>query len=432
MKINETVCVVGVGYVGLPLVIGFSKAGVKVIGFDINRERIKQLRKGRDNRNEHTTSEIVDALRNGAYFTYDSKDIRKADIVILTPPTPVDEKKLPNLKPVESASRTVGKNLKKGAIVVLESTVYPGVTEEIMAKIVEEESGMKCGRDFKIGYSPERVNPGDREHTIDKITKVVAGMDQETTEKLAQLYGLVAKDIFRAKSIKVAEAAKVIENTQRDLNIALMNELAIIFRKMGISIWDVLDASYTKWNFGRYKPGMVGGHCIPVDPYYLVYKAQEIGYHPQVILAGRGVNDSMPKYIVEMLQDALNDMGKTIKSSRILIMGLTFKENVKDIRTSPAKDLINELTKRGADVFAYDPLAERNDVKKDFGIESIKDPYSLSGIDGIIFTVSHDEFDKIDFAKLKKATRDNPVIIDVRAFLDEEKLRKIGYTYLTL
>ncbi|MCX6654454.1 MAG: nucleotide sugar dehydrogenase, partial [Candidatus Bathyarchaeota archaeon] len=260
----------------------------------------------------------------------------------------------------------------------------------------------------------------------------VAGMDSETTEKLAQLYSVVAGDIFRAKSIKVAEAAKVIENTQRDLNIALMNELAIIFKKIGVSIWDVLDASYTKWNFGRYKPGMVGGHCIPVDPYYLVYKAQELGYHPQVILAGRGVNDNMPRYIVEMMQDALNNEKKTMKESRILIMGLTFKENVKDTRTSPAKDMINELKKHGAEVLAYDPLADSEDINEEFGIKSIKDPYSLSGIDGIIFTVSHNNFSKIDFARLKKATKGNTILIDVRAFLDKAKLDKLGYTYLTL
>ncbi|KAF5434806.1 UDPglucose 6-dehydrogenase/UDP-N-acetyl-D-galactosamine dehydrogenase, partial [Candidatus Methanophagaceae archaeon] len=310
---NKTVCVVGLGYVGLPLANAFSKH-VKTIGFDIDRAKIQEL-------NENSNANLI--------CSSDPSSIEQADIVIIAVPTPVTKSKEPDLFYVKSAAEIVGKNLKTGAIVVLESTIYPGVTEEIVAPILEHESGLKCGVDFKIGYSPERINPGDEAHALDKITKIVAGLDEVTTETLADLYGLITT-VYKAKDIKTAEAAKVIENIQRDLNIALMNELTLIFHKVGLDTNSVLEAAGTKWNFHPYKPGLVGGHCIPVDPYYLVYKAQELGYHPQVILAGRAINDYMPKHVAEMAVKGLNEVGKVIKHSKILILGLTYKENVPD------------------------------------------------------------------------------------------------------
>ena len=302
---HKTICIVGLGYVGLPLAETFSNH-LKTIGFDIDQEKVKRL-------SESNNEDNIE-------FTSDPSKIKQADFVLIAVPTPVTKFKEPDLSFVKSAAKTVGKNLKKGAIVVLESTVYPGVTEEVVKPILEEASGLKCGADFKIGYSPERINPGDDEHTLNKITKVVAGMDEETTEILADLYGLIT-NVYKAKDIKTAEAAKVIENIQRDLNIALMNELAIIFHKMGLDTKAVLEAASTKWNFHRYSPGLVGGHCIPVDPYYLVYKAKELGYHPQVILAGRAINDYMPKHVAEMAIKGLNEVGKVIKGSKVLIMG---------------------------------------------------------------------------------------------------------------
>ncbi|MDZ4230426.1 MAG: nucleotide sugar dehydrogenase, partial [Dehalococcoidales bacterium] len=318
---KATVCVTGLGYVGLPLAEAFSKS-LKVIGFDIDADKVAMLKRSNNNRNLILTS--------------NPGDIRQADFIIICVPTPVTRSKEPDLSPVKAAAATVGRNLKKNSLVILESTVYPGVTEEVMKPILEE-GGLKCGPDFKIAYCPERINPGDEEHTIDKITKVVSGMDEETTELVARLYGKVTSHIFKAKNIKTAEAAKVIENIQRDLNIALMNELSLIFDKLGLNTKDVLDAATTKWNFHKYSPGLVGGHCIPVDPYYLVYKAKELGYHPQVILAGRAINDNMPGHVAGMVIKALNNAGKVIKGSRILIMGLTYKANVADTRETPAK-----------------------------------------------------------------------------------------------
>ena len=349
---TKTVCVVGLGYVGLPLAKAFSKH-LKVTGYDIDEEKIKNLN---SNNNEDNLE-----------FTAKPSKIRQADFVLICVPTPVTKSKEPDLKYVKSATEIVGKNLKKGAVVVLESTVYPGVTEEIVKPIMEEKSGMKCGADFKIGYSPERINPGDEAHTLDKITKVVAGMDEKTTEILADLYGLIT-NVYKAKDIKTAEAAKVIENIQRDLNIALMNELAIIFHKMGLDTKAVLEAASTKWNFHRYSPGLVGGHCIPVDPYYLVYKAKELGYHPQVILAGRAINDYMPKHVAEMAIKSLNEVGKVIKGSKVLIMGLTYKENVPDTRESPVREMVKELKEFGVNVYGYDPLLSKEEIEA-FGVK---------------------------------------------------------------
>ena len=330
VKQNEViVCVVGLGYVGLPLAIEFSKS-LKVIGFDIDNEKIKAL-------NNKAHPNIL--------FTNDPKEISKADFVIIAVPTPVTKSKEPDLSYVKSASKIVSVNLKRGSVVILESTVYPGVTEEVMGPILEN-SGLKCGKDFKIAYSPERINPGDDEHALRTIIKVVSGMDEETTEAVAELYKKVASNIFKAKSIKIAEAAKVIENIQRDLNIALMNELSLIFEKMGLSKRDVIETAATKWNIHRHYPGLVGGHCIPVDPYYLVHKAEELDYHPKVILAGRDINDYMPKHVAEITIKALNKAEKVIKGSKVLLMGLTYKENVRDTRESPARGIIKELCER--------------------------------------------------------------------------------------
>jgi UDPglucose 6-dehydrogenase/UDP-N-acetyl-D-galactosamine dehydrogenase len=370
------------GYVGLPLAKAFSKH-LKTIGFDIDKAKIGYL----NNNNNNETNLLCSA---------DPSKIKQADFVIIAVPTPVTKSKEPDLSYVKSAAETVGKNLKRGATVVLESTVYPGVTEEIVAPILERESKMKCGIEFYIGYSPERINPGDDAHDLTKITKIVAGMDDDTTGRLAELYGLIT-NVYKARDIKTAEAAKVIENIQRDLNIALMNELAIIFHKMGLDTNAVLDAAGTKWNFQHYKPGLVGGHCIPVDPYYLVYKAKELGYHPQVILAGRAINDYMPKHVAEMAIKGLNEVGKVIKGSKVLIMGLTYKENVPDTRESPVKEMVKELKEFGVEAYGYDPLLSKEEIVK-FGVNALDNLDVKVKMDGVIVAVAHDEFKRFSFS----------------------------------
>ena len=412
MKNEAVVCVVGLGYVGQPLAEAFSNS-LRVIGFDVDENKIRKL-------NENNSSNII--------YTADPSSIERADFVIITVPTPVTKSKEPDLSYVKSAAKTVGKNLKKGAIVVLESTVYPGVTEEIVKPILEEASGLKCGADFKIGYSPERINPGDEAHTLDKITKIVAGMDEETTEILADLYGLIT-NVYKAKDIKTAEAAKVIENIQRDLNIALMNELAIIFHKMGLDTKAVLEAAGTKWNFHRYSPGLVGGHCIPVDPYYLVYKAKELGYHPQVILAGRAINDYMPKHVAEMAIKGLNEVGKVIKGSKVLIMGLTYKENVPDTRESPVREMVKELKEFGVNVYGYDPLLSKEEMEA-FGVKALDD-FNVR-MDCVIVAVAHDEFKKMGLEDVSKFMNNRPIIVDVRGMFDEEEAKEKGFYYRRL
>jgi UDPglucose 6-dehydrogenase/UDP-N-acetyl-D-galactosamine dehydrogenase len=411
---DKTVCVVGLGYVGLPLADAFSKH-LKVIGFDIDEEKTRNL--GNNNNNKENIE-----------FTTDPSKIKHADFVIIAVPTPVTKSKEPDLRYVKSAAETVGKNLKKGATVVLESTIYPGVTEEIIAPILERESGLKCEADFKIGYSPERINPGDEAHALAKITKIVAGMDKETTETLAELYGLIT-NIYKAKDIRTAEAAKVIENIQRDLNIALMNELAIIFNKMGLDTKSVLDAASTKWNFQPSKPGLVGGHCIPVDPYYLVYKAKELGYHPQVILAGRAINDYMPKHVAEMAIKGVNEVVKVIKGSKVLIMGLTYKENVPDTRESPVKEIVKELKEFGIDVFGYDPLLSKEEIRG-FGVKAL-DSLNVK-MECVIVAVAHDEFKKMKLEEIKKFMNDKPVMIDVRSMFKAKDSMEKGFYYKAL
>ena len=409
---NALVCIVGLGYVGLPLAKAFSEY-FKVIGYDVNEKKVKELNDNEEN---------ID-------FTSDPFLIKQADFVIIAVPTPVTKSKEPDLSFVKSAAETVGKNLKKGCVVVLESTVYPGVTEEVVKPILEEESGLRCGDAFKIAYSPERINPGDEEHFLDKITKVIAGMDEETTEIVAELYKKVTSSIFEAKDIKTAEAAKVIENVQRDLNIALMNELSLIFDKMGLDTRAVLEAAGTKWNFHKYEPGLVGGHCIPVDPYYLVYKAKELGYHPQVILAGRAINDYMPRHVALMTVKALNDVGKVIKNSKVLIMGLTYKENVPDTRESPVREMVKELEEFGVKIFGYDPLLRKEDIAE-FGMEAL-DGLGVK-VDAVIIAVAHDEFKKIDLEDIKKFMNDKPVLIDVRGMFDVKNVERGGFCYRRL
>ncbi len=412
-KITEkTVCVVGLGYAGLPLAEEFSRH-IRTIGYRRDQKKVDELNNTPGNRIEATT---------------DPKRIKEADFVIIAVPTPVTKAKDPDLEPVISASQVVGKNLKKNAIVILESTVYPGVSEEIMAPILERESGMICGKEFSIGYSPERVNPGDREHTLKNITKIVAGIDNKSADALCELYGLIT-NVYRAPDIKTAEAAKVIENIQRDLNIALMNELSMIFARLGLDTDEVLKAAGTKWNFHHYKPGLVGGHCIPVDPYYLVQKAEEVGYHPQVILAGRSINDGMPKYVAEMTIKGLNKVGKVIKGSKVLIMGLTYKENVADIRESPVKDMVYELKEYDVDVYGYDPLLPES-VILHFGAKPL--PKLDKKMDAVIISVAHSQFMKIGITDICRFMNDHPVIIDIRGIANRELIEEMGIYYRKL
>lgn len=409
--VKTTVCVVGLGYVGTPLAEAFAEH-VPTIGFDIDKRKVDALVKA----------------RSKIQATTDPALIKKADFVMICVPTPVTKAKDPDLRPVRSAAATVGKNLKKGATVVLESTVYPGVTEEIVVPILEKESGLVCGKDFFVGYSPERINPNDDAHTLDKITKIVSGMDKETTDRLVDLYSRVTM-VYRSPDIRTAEAAKVIENIQRDLNIALMNELSLIFERMGLDTQAVLDAAGTKWNFHPYRPGLVGGHCIPVDPYYLVMKAEEIGYHPQVILAGRAINDSMPKHVADMAVKGLNEVGKVIKGSKVLIMGLTYKEDVPDTRESPVEEIAHELREFKVDVYGYDPLLP-DDVISRFGAKPL--PRLDIKADAVIIAVAHRQFREMSLSKIRGLMNDHPVLIDVRGMVDRDAAEKTGMYYRKL
>jgi UDPglucose 6-dehydrogenase/UDP-N-acetyl-D-galactosamine dehydrogenase len=409
---DKVVCIIGLGYVGLPLAQDFSEH-IRTIGYRRDKKKVNELNRTPGNKIEATT---------------DPKKIKEADFVIIAVPTPVTKAKDPDLEPVISASEVVGKNLKKGAIVVLESTVYPGVSEEIMGPILQRESGMKCGKDFFIGYSPERINPGDEAHSLKNITKIVAGMDKKSTDDLCELYGLVT-NVYRAPDIKTAEAAKVIENIQRDLNIALTNELSMIFAKLNIDTDEVLKAAGTKWNFHSYKPGLVGGHCIPVDPYYLVQKAKAVGYHPQVILAGRSINDSMPKYVADMTVKGLNKVGKVIKGSNVLIMGLTYKEDVADIRESPVENMVHELKEFDVNVYGYDPLLP-DAVIKHFG--AIPLPKLNKKMDAVIISVAHSQFKRMEVADICRFMNSHPVLIDVRGMMDRAAAQGNGMYYQKL
>ena len=429
---EEKISLVGLGYVGMPIAVAFAKKA-DVIGFDISKEKVELYKKGVD-----PTKEVGDDVIKATTveFTADETKLKEAKFHIVAVPTPVNADHTPDLKPVESASRTVGRNLTKGSIVVFESTVYPGVTEEICIPILEKESGMKCGEDFKVGYSPERINPGDKVHRLETIVKVVSGMDEESLDIIAKVYELVVDaGVHRADSIKVAEAAKVIENSQRDINIAFMNELSIIFNKMGIDTKAVLKAAGTKWNFLNFFPGLVGGHCIGVDPYYLTYKAEQLGYHSQIILSGRRINDDMGKYVVENLIKNLIKADVPVKDAKVAILGFAFKENCPDTRNTRVIDIVNELNEYGINPMIADPEADAEEAKHEYGIvfDSVED---IKGMDAIVVAVGHDQFLKFteeDFNKMfKEGSNDSKVLLDIKGILDRREYEVAGYRYWRL
>lgn len=419
---NKKIAIIGLGYVGLPLLITFAKKFNNVIGFDINIPKILDLQNGID-----ITGEVneEDLKKTKAIFTSSLERLMDRDFFIVAVPTPIDKANRPDLGPVISASECVGKVLKKGSIVVYESTVYPGVTEEICVEILSKVSGLKAGVDFKVGYSPERINPGDKEHSLENITKIISGQDEESLDIIEQIYGcIIEAGVYRAPCIKVAEAAKVIENIQRDLNIAFMNELAIIFNKLNIRTSDVLAAAGTKWNFIPFRPGLVGGHCIGVDPYYLTYKAEELGYIPQVILAGRRINNSMGKYIAEQTVKYLASFGKNVHGSRVGILGLTFKENVPDLRNSRVPDILVELKEYGIKTIVHDPYGDKKEAMEEYGIE-LEDLNDIKNLDAIILAVGHDSYIQLGvenfISRLKNKTG---IFIDVKSIFSPHDFPK--------
>lgn len=427
---QKPIAVMGLGYVGLPLAVEFAKK-FDVIGFDVNPARIAELKNGRD----HTREVSPEALRSSAArFTSNPRDLENCAVIIIAVPTPIDKHRNPDLKPVTSASALAGKYMDTGVVIVYESTVYPGLTEEICVPILEEESGQKFGRDFSVGYSPERINPGDKVHTLTNIKKIVSGSDAATTDLLVKLYGsIISAGIHRASSIKVAEAAKVIENTQRDVNIALMNELSIIFERMGVDTMEALEAAGSKWNFLNFRPGLVGGHCIGVDPYYLTFKAEELGFHPEVILAGRRINDKMGQYVAENAIKKLIANGRKISGCSIGILGLTFKENVPDLRNTRVIDLISELKSFGANILAHDPQAHAEEALEEYGI-ALSPLEEFKNLDAVVLAVSHDDYRKLSPENLLEFfTPGKPgILIDVKAFFNAEDMQKAGITYWRL
>lgn len=398
---TKTITLIGLGYVGLPLAYHFAKAGFQVIGFDVSERRLNELRSGHD-----STEEIGSKISEVAIsYTNSATDLQKADMIIVTVPTPVNENNDPDYTPLIKASESIGRNLQKWQVIVYESTVDPGATEEICLPILEKESGLKCPEDFKIGYSPERINPGDKEHTVDKIMKVISGIDAESLEEIFQVYSkVITAWLHKASSIKVAEASKIIENTQRDINIAFMNELSKICDKLGINTYDVLDAAGTKWNFLRFTPGLVGGHCIGVDPYYLAKRAEKLGLHPDVILSGRKINDDMPVYVANQIVKMLIRAGKQVEWSHILVLGLTFKENVPDFRNSKISSVIRELKEFGVNIEWYDPYSENlhSHILHELHLEAseIAKDISTTKYDGVIYAQNHREFSEIDILSL--------------------------------
>lgn len=410
------VAVVGLGYVGLPIAVAFGKQA-PVIGFDVNQAKVEELRKGIDRTGEVSAKDLAETKIT---YTWNPADLKAADFIIVAVPTPINEALQPDLRALRMCSESIGANLSRGAIVVYESTVYPGVTEEVCLPILEKKSGLKAGVDFKVGYSPERINPGDKEHTLERIVKVVSAQDAESLEIVAETYGKVVKaGIHRAPTIKVAEAAKVIENTQRDLNIALMNELSLIFHRLGIDTKSVLDAAGTKWNFLRFSPGLVGGHCIGVDPYYLTSKAESVGYHPQVILAGRRINNGMGKFVAEQTMKLLSQTGRPVKDLKVAVLGLTFKENVPDLRNSKVPDIIAELREYGVQVIVHDAIAESGEAEHEYGIKLVDWP-ALQGVDGVIVAVAHRAYLDKGPGEIMKLLG-NPqqgVLVDVKSMFD--------------
>lgn len=424
------ISLVGLGYVGMPIAIEFAKRGVYVIGYDLNKAKIETYKSGID-----PTHEVGDdAIKaTTVEFTSDENKLREAKFHIVAVPTPVNDDHTPDLTPVESASHILGRNLTRGSIVVFESTVYPGVTEEICLPILEQESGLRCGVDFKIGYSPERINPGDKVHRLNTITKIVSGMDAESLETIAKVYEIVVDaGVHRAESIKVAEAAKVIENSQRDINIAFMNELSIIFNKMGIDTLAVLKAAGTKWNFLNFRPGLVGGHCIGVDPYYLTYKAEMLGYHSQIILAGRRINDDMGKFIAENVVKKLIKANKRVKQANVAILGFTFKENCPDTRNSKVFDIVKELREYGIEPTIVDPIADGAEAMSLYGIGFV-DMASIENMDAVILAVAHDEFANFSIAEIDRFYGEGKkILIDVKGVFNRAEYERAGYSYWRL
>jgi UDP-N-acetyl-D-galactosamine dehydrogenase len=426
LSIEEpTVAVVGLGYVGLPLAVAFGRV-YPTIGYDQNSNKIRHYQARHDPTGEVTDEEFAAASR--LRFSDDPALLAEADMIVVAVPTPIDKAHNPDLRMLLAASRTVGRHMKRGATVIYESTVYPGCTEEDCVPVLEEASGLRWKKDFFVGYSPERINPGDREHRLETIVKVVSGDTPETLERVAALYGRVVRaGIYRAPSIKVAEAAKVIENTQRDLNIALVNELAIIFERLGIDTVSVLEAAGTKWNFLPFRPGLVGGHCIGVDPYYLTYKAETVGYHPQVVLAGRRINDSMGKYVAEQTVKRLIANGSCVKGAKIAVLGLTFKENCPDLRNSRVADIVNELKAYGAELYVHDPIADPEDARHEYGIELI--PWeALPKVEALVLAVAHRQYRELEPAQLRAKLHNPACIMDVKAILDPAAFRGDGIT----
>jgi len=419
MEARQRIAVVGLGYVGLPVAVAFGKLG-PVIGFDINKAKIEDFRRGEDRTGEVSKADLLQAHIT---FTDDPSALKSADFIIVAVPTPINAALQPDLTALKRASELIGTHLKAGTIVVYESTVYPGATEEICGPILERCSGLRCGKDFKLGYSPERINPGDKEHTFERVVKVVAGMDADTLEAVAQTYAkVVTAGVHRAPSIKVAEAAKVIENTQRDLNIALMNELTLIFHRLGIDTAAVLEAAGTKWNFLRFTPGLVGGHCIGVDPYYLTTKAESVGYHPQVILAGRRINNGMGVYVAEQTVKSLSRRGTPAAGARVAVLGLTFKEDVPDVRNSRVPDIVAELRQYGIEVMVHDPLVASADAERQYGIH-LATWESLKDFDGIVLAVPHRAYREMGNATLLRILKGNGgIVMDVKGLLDSNTL----------
>lgn len=423
------ISLIGLGYVGMPIAVAFAKK-VEVIGFDINTEKVALYQKGID-----PTKEVGDAVikSTNVEFTSDESKLREASFHIVAVPTPVHADHTPDLTPVKGASRILGRNLSKGSIVVFESTVYPGVTEEICIPILEEESGLTCGVGFKVGYSPERINPGDKVHRLETIVKIVSGMDESSLDTIAKVYELVVDaGVYRAQSIKVAEAAKVIENSQRDINIAFMNELSIIFNRMGIDTKAVLEAAGTKWNFLKFSPGLVGGHCIGVDPYYLTYKAEQLGYHSQIILSGRRINDDMGRYVAEHVVKNLISVESPVKGAKVAVLGFTFKENCPDTRNTKVIDIIRELREYGIDPLVCDPVADAGEAEQLYNIKftSLKE---LKELDALIVAVAHEEFQQLSLEKLNNFFADTQkVVVDVKSLFNRQQLEKAGYSYWSL
>ena len=429
---QQTLSLIGLGYVGMPIAVAFAKK-IKVIGFDCNERKIGLYRSGIDPTNE-VGNEVIAATK--VEFTADETKLREAKFHIVAVPTPVNDDHTPDLSPLEGASTILGRNLTKGSIVVYESTVYPGVTEEVCVPILEKVSGLKCGVDFKVGYSPERINPGDKLHRLETITKIVSGMDAETLDIVAKVYELVVDaGVHRAESIKVAEAAKVIENSQRDINIAFMNELSIIFNKMGIDTKSVLEAAGTKWNFLPFRPGLVGGHCIGVDPYYLTYKAEQLGYHSQIILAGRRINDDMGAYVARQVVKKLINTDVPVKSAKVAILGFTFKENCPDTRNTKVIDIVKELKEYGITPVIADPCADADEAKREYGLE-FADATKIKDMDAVILAVAHEAFKGLSMEELdrlfKNGDNGKKVLVDVKGLLNRKAYEAAGYQYWRL